>query len=391
MTPTEGARATATAPSRTATPAPTSVVDVPLDMKVGQMIMAGVGGTTVSDDARHVVGDLHIGNVILMGGNAGTPEQVLALTQGLQALAQDAHGVPLLIGTDQEGGLVQRLKDGYTLLPDAVDVGDTDRPELTRTYGAMVGEELAASGVNLDFAPDLDVNDNPANPVIGPRAFGSTPDVVVRNGIAFAQGLHDAGVVSIGKHFPGHGDTATDSHQGLPVVNKAIAGLQAVELPPFKAAITQGIDGLMIAHVAYPALDGSGLPATVSQPIVGGLLRGQLGFTGVVFTDDMGMKGIADVMSLEDAAVKAVSSGADVLLCVRIVQEGSCGLDGAARLQAALIAAVHDGRLSEARIDESYNRVLALKAKYHAGPADGVGIDEVGSAAHRAVAGSVGG
>ena len=397
-TPTPSATADTTATSTaapiaspTTAPTTTPVPDVSLEVKTGQMVMAGVAGTAVSDDARHIIGDLHIGNVILMGGNIASPAQVLALTQGLQQLASEANGVPLLIGTDQEGGSVQRLSSGYTKLPDAVTVGNTDNPGMTRAYGAMVGSELAASGVNLDFAPDLDVNDNPANPVIGPRAFGSTPDVVVRNAVAFANGLHDAGVVAIGKHFPGHGDTSTDSHKGLPVVNKAIAGLEAVELPPFKAAINGGIDGLMIAHVSYPALDDSGLPATVSQPIVGGLLREQLGFTGVVFTDDMGMKGIADLMSLEDATVRAVSAGADVLLCVRIVQDGSCGLDGAARLQQALIAAVHDGRLDEARINASYQRILSLKAKYRAGRADGSGLSAVGSPAHAAIAKSVGG
>jgi beta-N-acetylhexosaminidase len=349
--------------------------------------MAGVDGTTLTPDARHVISDLHVGNVILMGGNIASPGQVLALTQSLQALAMQSNGIPLLIGTDQEGGSVQRLSSdaGFTALPDAVTVGDAGRPDLSRTYGKMVGDEMAAVGVNLDFAPDLDVNDNPANPVIGPRAFGITPDVVVANGLAFANGLRDAGVIAIGKHFPGHGNTSVNSHLALPVVNKTLAQLQATEFKPFQAGINDGIDGLMVAHVAYPALDPSGLPATVSAPIVQDFLRGQLAFGGVVFTDDMGMKGIADVMSLQDAAVKAIADGIDVLLCVRQGEDTSCKPGDVDTLHKALVDAVNDGRLSHARIDQAFAHVEALKKNYRAGAASGAGLAQVGSPQHAAI------
>ena len=375
----------------TSTPAtaksPTTTPQISLDIEVGQLIMAGVDGTTLTADARHVISDLHVGNVILMGDNIASPDQVLALTQSLQALAMQSNGIPLLIGTDQEGGSVQRLSSetGFTALPDAVTVGDAGRPDLSRTYGKMVGDEMAAVGVNLDFAPDLDVNDNPANPVIGPRAFGTTPDVVVANGLAFANGLRDAGIIAIGKHFPGHGNTSVNSHLALPVVNKTLAQLQATEFKPFQAGIKGGIDGLMVAHVAYPALDPSGLPATVSAPIVQDFLRGQLAFGGVVFTDDMGMKGIADVMSLQDAAVKAVADGIDVLLCVRQAEDTSCKPGDVDTLKNALIDAVNDGRLSRARIDEAFAHVQALKKNYRVGAASGAGLADVGSAQHTAI------
>lgn len=371
-------------PSATAAPSPTAP-QPSVDVEVGQLIMAGVGGTSLSDDARHVIGDLHVGNIILMGRNVQSPEQVLALTKELQAFAQQANGYPLLIGTDQEGGAVQRLQAGFTRLPDAVTAGNAGDAGLTQQLGKVAGDELAAVGVNLDFAPDLDVNDNPANPVIGPRAFGSTPGVVSAHAVAFMQGLQAAGVIPAGKHFPGHGNTSQNSHYALPVVNKDLAGLQATEFRPFEAAIKAGIDALMIAHVSYPALDNSGLPATVSQPIVTGLLRDEFGFDGVVFTDDIGMKGIADLMQPEEAAVRAVLAGADVVLCVRMRQEGSCAPETLARLRNGLMQAVADGRISRARLDASFERVIALKHRYKAGPASGEGLPSVGSEEHRAV------
>jgi beta-N-acetylhexosaminidase len=365
-------------------------VGVPLEIEVGQMLMAGFDGTTLSDDALHILRDLHVGNVILMGHNIVSPAQVLALTQALQKTALQQNGIGLLVAADQEGGSVQRLTEGFTRLPDAVTVGNKGDVALTEKLGAMAGSELAAVGVNLDFAPDLDVNDNPANPVIGPRAFGSTPGVVVAQAPAFAAGLHSAGVIAVGKHFPGHGNTSQNSHYELPVVNKTVAQLNTVEIPPFKAAIAQGIDGLMAAHVAYPALDASGLPATVSAPILGQLLRTDLNYKGVVFTDDMGMKGIADVMSLEDASVRAINAGADVLLCVRMTnQEGSCPPEYIGRIRDALLAAVKDGRLTRERVAEAYSRVMALKQKYAVGPATGAGLADVGSAAHRAVVAAI--
>ncbi|MEO9253954.1 MAG: beta-N-acetylhexosaminidase [Tepidiformaceae bacterium] len=382
--------APAASPTPKATVATATPPAVSLEIEVGQMLMAGFDGTTLSEDAVHIMRDLHVGNVILMGHNIESPAQVLALTQQLQKTAMKQNGIGLLVATDQEGGSVQRLNDGFTRLPDALTVGNVGKPDLTEKLGAMAGSEMAAVGVNLDFAPDLDVNDNPANPVIGPRAFGSTPAVVVAQGPAFAAGLRSAGVIAVGKHFPGHGNTSQNSHFELPVVNKTVAQLNAVELPPFVAAIEQGIDGLMAAHVAYPALDPSGLPATVSAPILGQLLRGDLNYKGLVFTDDMGMKGIADVMSLEDASVKAIDAGADVLLCVRMTNEdGSCPPEYIDRMQAALLAAVKDGRLTRTRVDESYQRVLALKQKSTVGPASGAGLATVGDAAHEAVVAAV--
>jgi beta-N-acetylhexosaminidase len=363
-----------------------------IEWKIGQMLMAGVAGQALTDDARYLIGELHVGNVVLMPRNIDSPRQVFELTRHLQTVARDANGVGLLIATDQEGGLVQRLRviDDFTPMPNAVVVGATGRPDLVRSYGRMVGNEMRAVGVNMDLAPVLDVNDNPQNPVIGPRAFGTTPDVVERAGLAFLAGLHDAGIIGAGKHFPGHGNTSTDSHFTVPVVHKERAALGEVELRPFRAAVNAGIDAIMPAHVVYPALDPSNVPATVSRAMLTELLRGELGFEGVIITDDMGMAGIREIYAPEEAAVQAVLAGQDLLLCARLPGTGpGCTPEMLVQLRSGLLQAVASERISVTRVDESVRRVLTLKARYQVGPASGDGLERVGSAEHLRVVADV--
>ncbi len=362
-----------------------AVAGLPLEVKIGQLIIAGVTDTEVGDDSRHIIADLHIGNIILMGRNFDSPEQVLALTRGLQDLALDANGIPLIIGTDQEGGLVQRASyyAGFTPMPPAQLAGAADDPALMERYGQMVGSELAAVGVGLDFAPVFDVNDNPTNPVIGSlgRSFGTTPEAVESSALPFLAGLEAAGVIGVGKHFPGHGSTTTDSHLDLPFVDKDRADLEAVDIAPFAAAVEAGIPAIMPAHVVYTALDPV-LPATLSAPIQTGLLRDQLGFDGVIITDDMGMAGIMQIAPPEESGVRAILAGADMLICVRMDISGACAPEMIEQLHAGLLAAVEDGRLTEKRIDESVRRILALKAAYGAGPAPGDNLDILQSPDH---------
>jgi len=357
-----------------------------LEIKIGQMIMAGVKGTTPGDDARHIVADLRIGNVILMGRNIANPAQVLALTRELQELAIGELGIPALIGTDQEGGIVQRLDSagGFLPMPDAKTIGSSRNPEAIRAYGLAAGEELAAVGINLDFAPVLDVNSNPENPVIGARGrtFGDTADDVIETAIPFMLGLRDAGVMACAKHFPGHGNTTEDSHLVLPFQPDDRASLDRVEIPPFREAIAQGIEMIMPAHVTYPALDPSGLPATVSKPIVTGLLRDELGFQGVIVTDDFNMQGIIANFTSGEAAVRAVEAGADMILCVRMWEFDGGDPQAAEKIRAALLDAVQSGRLSTDRIDASFNRIVALKTSRQIGPADGSGLDRIRGAEH---------
>ena len=352
--------------------------ELPLEVKIVQMLMAGFTGTALTAEARHMIAGLHIGNVVLMGHNVGTPVEVLRLTRDLQSLAVEANGAGLLVATDQEGGTVQRLRAGFTALPDAATVGAARRPDLARELGRVTGEELRAVGVNMDLAPVLDVNDNPRNPVIGRRAFGVTPAVVEAATLAYLDGLHAAGVIATGKHFPGHGNTSTDSHLTLPVVRKGRQALYATELRPFRAAVAAEIDVIMTAHVAYPALDPSGMPTTVSAPILTGVLRDEIGFRGLIITDDMAMRGITSVLSPEEAAVRAVLAGADIVLC-------ACTVAHITRLRAGLLQAVADGRLSIERVDESVKRVLDLKAHYGAGPASGEGTPQFAGPEHRRV------
>ena len=383
----------ASAPTRQPGGLPDPLTAMPLDVKIGQMLMAGVLDTTLGDDERHLIADLHVGNVILRGRNIDSPEQVLTLTQNLQALAQTSNGVGLLLATDQEGGLVQRANSyaGFTLMPDAATVGLARCPTILRAYGRMSGEELAAVGINMAMAPVLDVNDNPTNPVIGAlnRSFGTTPDQVEQATLPFIAGLHDAGVMATGKHFPGHGATTEDSHNALPFVEKSRPALEAVDIAPFRAAVDQGIDAIMPAHVVYPALDPSGLPATVSEPIQTGLLRDALGFTGLIITDDMGMKGITQLYPPEESGVRAVLAGADVVLCVRMASDSSCGPDMLEPLRVGLLQAVRDGRLPMTRIDASVRRILAVKARHQVGPAPDSTLVQIKGADHLRVVADV--
>lgn len=356
------------------------------EWKIGQLLVAGFAGQTLGDDVHRMIAELHVGNVILMGANIAAPAQVLALTQDVQRLALEANGVGLLVATDQEGGQVQRLSGpaGFTPLPPAAVVGSARDADLIRRYACMAGDEMRAVGINLAFAPDLDVNDNPDNPVIGRRgrAFGTTPEQVTAAALPFIDGLHDAGVIATGKHFPGHGSTAADSHLALPTVAKDRAALDACELAPYRAAIAHGLDAIMTTHVAFPALDPSRRPATISAPILTGLLRDELGFQGLIVTDDLRMRGLLDFATPEEAAVETVLAGADLLCCVRVNLPGESKPDLLEPIRGALLSAVAEGRLPTGRLDESVRRILAVKERYQVGPASGAGLDRVGGAAH---------
>ncbi len=362
------------------------VAEMPAEVKVGQMLMAGVVGSGLGEDEAALIAGGHLGNVILMGRNVDSPEQVLALTQQVQEAALAANGIGAIIATDQEGGLVQRLNSvsGFTPMPDAATVGMADCPAAIRAYGRMSGEELAAVGVTMAMAPVLDTNLDPDNPVIGQlgRAFATTPDGVIAAALPFMAGLHDAGVMAVGKHFPGHGSTATDSHLELPVVDKDRDALLAEDVVPFAAAIEAGIDGIMPAHVLYPALDPEDRPATVSLPIQTGLLREDLGFAGLIVTDDMGMQGITSRYEPREAGVAAVLAGADIVLCVRMESASSCSPAMYEELRAGLLDAVADGTISEERLNASVERIVSAKHAASVGPASGAAIPQVKGAVH---------
>jgi len=327
---------------------------------VGQHFIVDFSGPEVTPDVERLVRQGRIGGVILFAKNIRGAAQLRTLTADLQRLAAEAGLAPLLITIDQEGGLVARLHDGFTVFPGAMALGATGRPEDAATAGRITAQELGAVGINVNHAPVLDVNTNPANPIIGARAFSDDPKEVARFGIAYLQALQAAGVLATVKHFPGHGDTALDSHLALPVVEKDLRRLQREELHPFREAIGAGADGLLSAHVVYPALDAS-RPATLSPRVMRDLLRGELGFEGIVITDSMAMKAIADRWSRGTAAVAALRAGCDVVLACGPPEEQWASIE-AARQAAA------DGTLEAGWLEESGARIARIKARYARGP-----------------------
>ncbi len=326
-----------------------------LTEKIGQMLLFG-WQTDAQADA--LTDDFAVGGVIFMGRNVGTPAETSAQTARLQSRAKARSRPPLFVAVDQEGGRVQRLgPPHYPRRPSAREVGNAGNPEAARAAARDIGVELKRLGFNWDFAPVLDVDSNPKNPVIGQRSYSADPHRVAALGVAAVAGFQDdAQILACGKHFPGHGDTETDSHFALPTLRRDKAALDAVELVPFRAAITAGVAALMTAHILFPALD-SKLPATLSPAILTGLLRQELGFDGLIVTDDLEMRGVADHWGAPEAAVLAVEAGADLLLCCHEwdTQKG---------IHAALTSAVQTGRLTESRLDQSLARIAAAKAKW---------------------------
>lgn len=295
---------------------------------------------------------------LLRGGAAG----VILFTRNwedcaqIRALAADvtaAAGRRVIVAVDHEGGRVQRFRGpGFTDLPPMRLVGAGGDPSMAEAMGATAARELRAVGITLDFAPVLDVDSNPANPVIGDRSFGRAPEVVAAMGAAFVRGLQGGGVAGCGKHFPGHGDTEQDSHLDLPRLPHDAERLRRVELPPFRAAIQAGVASIMTAHVVFQAVDPD-VPATMSRRVLQDILRGELGFRGAIVSDDLEMKAIADRMDLGEAALRAVEAGVDLLLCCHEAARQE-------RIVAALAEAIASGRLPEARVRESLAHIQPL-------------------------------
>lgn len=347
---------------------------------VGQLLAVGFPAVVLPEELRLRIARSEVGFAMLFRPNIEDPAQVAALVERIRA-ASPPEGA-CLVATDQEGGLVQRLRAPLTVWPDMLSVAAAGDPSRTEQVGRALGDELGALGVAWNFAPVLDVHTNPSNPVIANRAFGTTPDAVIAHALAFWRGLRGAGLLGCGKHFPGHGDTTTDSHLELPVVAHPLERLRQVELAPFAAAARAGLEAIMTAHVVFPAVD-RGQPATLSHAVLTGILRGELGYRGVIVSDDLGMKAVADRFSIEELAVRAVAAGCDVLL-IR---------EPAGRQVAAFEALRTEAERSPAfrqRVEESAARVAAFKAASRIGPpAPAAALPSLlGTPAHRALAAS---
>jgi len=278
--------------------------------KIGQMIMIGLQGKQLTREEERLLGNYPFGGFILFSHNLEEPKQIRSLSHSLWEIKKKT---PPLIAIDQEGGRVHRLPPPFTHFPPAAVLGRTGNSDLAYRAGMTIARELCAVGFNLNFAPVLDVHSNPGNPVIGDRALSSDPEQVTQLGWSMIEGLRSGGVIPCAKHFPGHGDTAQDSHLELPIVKKDLASLKSVELPPFFHACQNQVECLMTAHVLYPSLDPK-YPATLSQTIIADLLRKEVGYEGVIFGDDMEMKAISQNYSVEKAVSLAIQAGVDALM-----------------------------------------------------------------------------
>jgi beta-N-acetylhexosaminidase len=359
-----------------------------LEQKVGQMFMLAFAGPT-SADAAVLIREHHVGACYLSNDNFTDPAQAAGLAAALQELAQEGSGIPLLLAADQEGAWAV-LTPHSCPGPGNMGLGAASSEDLTRAMYRVFGEEFRAVGLNLDLAPAADVNTNPQNPIIGMRSFGEQPDRVARHVRVAIAGLHEAGIGATAKHFPGHGDTAVDSHRGLPSVERPRSSLEEREFRPFRAAVASGVDVVMTAHIFFSALDRT-WPATLSSATLGGLLRAEMGFRGVILTDSFNMGAVRRSYDPADAVAQAVRAGADMILLAeeRYGSDPAAYLDAQGSLIRSLISGVRRGQVERSRIDEAVVRILALKEKYARAAGSPPGAREaargVGTPEHRDV------
>jgi beta-N-acetylhexosaminidase len=337
----------------------------PLPVLCGQLLVVGFSGTALPPSLRKALAAGTRAGVILFKRNIADVRGVADVTRDATALCP--ADLPPLVAIDQEGGRVARLGAPVLELPPMASLGRLGDEDLARRAAKALAAELVALGFTTGFSPVLDVNVNPANPVIGDRSFSADAAAVARMGVAFARGLHEAGLLSCGKHFPGHGDTTKDSHFDLPVVDAPRARLDAVELAPFRAAAEAQMDMLMTAHVVYPALDPD-RPATLSRRIATDLARSELGFRGVLVSDDLEMKALSQ--NVEDTSVAAVEAGCDMLLV--------CSDEAKAeRAHAALVARAERDAAFRGRCEEAVARSLAMRRRAPPRPASHAELDEL--------------
>lgn len=345
--------------------------------KLGQMVCVGFEGTEPPEELLSLIRAYKIGNLSLYAHNFTDRAQARRLAEELTAYIREQTGVTPFLSVDQEGGMVTRFSDDFTHFPGAMAVAATGDPENAYRVGLYTGRELLAAGLNADFAPVVDVNSNRQNPVIGVRAYGDTPEQVIRYSMRMLDGLEEAGVLSMLKHFPGHGDTSLDSHFALPVVDKTLEELFELELLPFIEGIRRGAPAIMTSHIVFPKVDPSGLPATMSRVILQDLLRGRLGFRGIIRTDDLEMEAIRREFGILEGACAAVQAGADIVSISRSPEL-------AAQFIEEMERQIADGRLSMAVVDAALARILDCKARYCDRPLPP--LETAGCPEHRAAA-----
>ena len=320
----------------------------------GQMLMSGFEGTTLNSETEDLIRNHHVGGLILFSRNYENPKQLHTLIRDIQDVAAStSSGQPLFISVDQEGGRVARLTEPFTKYPPLCCVGNSQSEDLAYRFGQSLASELMDVGINMDYAPVLDVHTNPDNPIIGDRAIASDPETVAKLANSFIKGFRDKGMIPVGKHFPGHGDTHVDSHLDLPTVNRDAATLDEVELVPFRDTISKGLEVIMTAHVIYTAWDSKN-PATFSKTILQDILRQRLGFQGVIMSDDLEMKAVENYFPFGAFPRMGIKAGLDMFMI--------CNNVGKVRaLHDQLIQDVSNGTISTASIQQSVERILHLK------------------------------
>lgn len=321
---------------------------------IGQLLIGSLPKTTIPAELRSLARDFQLGGVIFFSRNIEEPEQVAELSHDVQQMAADS---PLWVSVDQEGGRVARLRAPFTEWPPMAVLGRSGDVTLATRFAAALAAELKAVGVTLDYAPVLDIHTNPKNPIIGDRALAETAEEVGRLGVAVIHGLQDNGIAACGKHFPGHGDTSVDSHLDLPLIEHSPDRIRRVELVPFREAVDARVAFMMTAHILIPALDEE-KPATLSPHVVQRMLRDELGYQGVILSDDLEMRAIAKTWSVPDAAVQAIAAGCDgVLVC-----SGDVAVQG--ETLEALVHAVEDGRIPYKRLEDALSRQRRAKERF---------------------------
>ncbi|GFZ31686.1 glycoside hydrolase family 3 [Clostridium zeae] len=328
-----------------------------LDEKIGQLTIVGIEGTEINDNTKELIQNYHVGGVIFFKENISSRNQALTLVKSLKNI--NGTGIPLFLGVDEEGGRVSRMPTEYRKLPSSGTIGKKDNEGLSKKVGEILGEEVSSVGFNLDFAPVLDINSNPKNPIIGDRSFGNNAELVSKLGVATMKGIQSKNIISAVKHFPGHGDTSVDSHKGLPTVNNDINRLRSFELIPFKKAIDNGADMVMVAHILLPNIDKT-YPASLSKVVISDLLRKELGFNGVIITDDMTMGAITLNYDINKAAVTSLKAGSDIVLVCHDYNKEKTVIE-------SIKTAVNNKEITEQEIDDKVYRILKLKDKYKLG------------------------
>lgn len=359
------------------------LANLSIEDKIGQMIISGFPGTELDTETEDLIRKGQLGGVILFGPNIHDQKQLQTLINEVKESNGEGQ-LPLFISVDEEGGRVSRLPEGKTEFPSNQQIGKYNNADLSAQIGSVIGTELGAFGFNLNFAPVLDIFSNPENTVIGNRSFGDSAETVSELGIATMKGMQETGVIAAVKHFPGHGDTKVDSHIGLPVVQKTKEELAELELVPFQAAIEDGADMMMAAHIQYPKIDASLRPASLSEIMLSTLLREEMGYDGVVITDDLEMGAIQQNYGSGEAALMAIQAGADVVLFGHTPAK-------AEKAYNTLLQAVRKGELSAADIDRKVLRILTLKYKYELTnePVEESALQVVGSSEHQQIADQV--